>query len=152
MKTTLPNCGPTALSFVTGEPINDLMESFRNHFGFTSKWKGRSCWSQLLSWLDLKNKKYKRVPVGGSLKTWVNNNTAPNGVYMVRVGNHFLTVKNQLLYDQNEEGKSSDDFWAKKRRVTHAVEIGKSEVKRTTRKAPAKYCIDNDPAFLALWD
>ena len=111
MTTRLPNCGPTALSFITGEPINDLMESFRNHFGLTNKWKGRSNWSQLLSWLDLKNKKYKKVPVGGSLKTWVNNNTAPNGVYMVRVGNHFLTVKNQLLYDQHEEGKSSDNSW-----------------------------------------
>ena len=61
------------------------------------------------------------------------------------------------MYDQHEEGKNSDNFWAKKRRVTHAVEIGKSEGSYTIRKAPvkkmpAKYSIDNDPMLLGLWD
>lgn len=152
----LPNCGPTALSFITGQPVNELMEAYRNHFGYTKRWKGGTYWSQLLSWLDLKNKNYNKIPVGGSLKTWVNKHTTPNGIYMVRVGNHFLTVKNQLLFDQYEKGKSPTTFWARNKRVTHAVKIGEGKENYTIKKTPVKYSIDDDPSFDAiyksLWD
>ena len=38
----LPNCGPTALSFITGQPVNELMEAYRNHFGYTNMRKEKA--------------------------------------------------------------------------------------------------------------
>ena len=118
-----PNCGPTACAVILNRSVDFVMDQFSQMFKKTDRWQGRSNWRQLLGFLKKNKIQTKEAPIGGSLAKWVEMNTSATGVYLVRVGNHFLVIKERQVYDNLGSGVSVTVSWCKAKRVTHAVEI-----------------------------
>lgn len=124
-----PNCGPTAVANLTGQKTRSVMDMFRSEFGFAGNWQGRSNLTQCLNILKLHGQAPKtmgsergKMPRKMALKSFVDMHCKPNGKYFIRVGNHFVAVIDQVVYDQHEIAPISQSKWARKM-VTHAFNI-----------------------------
>ena len=53
IRTILPNCGVVAVANATGATVSEMMDSFREIFKLSTKWKGRTSISQLSRMLKL---------------------------------------------------------------------------------------------------
>jgi hypothetical protein len=121
----LPNCGVVALAATTGKDVEVIMAWFRGKYGYSKRWKGRLHFSQLLHFVRAhKNIKARGMNARGSLRSWVENETALSTQrgYIARVGGHFVAVIAGDVIDQYEI-KPVADHWASNKRVTNAVEI-----------------------------
>ncbi len=121
---TQPNCGPTAAAHILGQSVESVMAEYKSTFNHGSSWKGRTNWTRLCKYLSQAGVKSKAAPTGGSLNTWVENQTTKEGVYLVRVGDHFLAVKGRKIFDNHAENCDPANHWCKSKRVSHAVKIG----------------------------
>ena len=120
-----PNCGIVALAATTGHSVEDITTWFRKTYRRTNRWQGRTHFGQLLHFVRKhKGVEAKRVAPGGSLKTWVENETALSTQrgYIARVGGHFVAVIGGKVIDQYET-KPAADHWASSKRVTDAIEV-----------------------------
>ena len=119
------NCGIVALAATTGYTVEDITAWFRKTYRKTNRWQGRTHLGQLLHFIRKhKGLAAKRVAPGGSLKTWVENETALSTQrgYIARVGGHFVAVIGGEVIDQYET-KPAADHWASSTRVTDAIEV-----------------------------
>ena len=119
----LPNCGPTAVAHLLGISVDEVMQEFRSTYGLDKRWKGRTNWWRLCGFIrqeayveEMKGKLSTR----GTLNKWVENHTSSHGAYLVRVGDHFLAVINQKVYDNHGVCVEPSEHWCKNKRVTHA--------------------------------
>ena len=70
MENIKPNCGPTALAYLSSKPVEEVENKFREVFNKSASWKGRSNTNELCKiakHLGL-NLIGGRVDAGGSLK------------------------------------------------------------------------------------
>ena len=123
IRTILPNCGVVAVANATGATVSEMMDSFREIFKLSTKWKGRTSISQLSRMLKLWDRpnKVKRVS-GYTLERWVDMETVKGKAYIVRTGNHFQYVKDGIVSDQHMTAPVSE-FRGNRKRVTHVIEI-----------------------------
>ena len=120
---TLPNCGVVAVANATGTAVTEMMDSFRNCFGFSKRWQGRTTVPQISRMLKLWGtpNSVKRIS-GYSLERWVQWETVKGRAYIVRTGNHMQYVKDGVVSDQHMTAPISDFHW-KRKFVTHVIEI-----------------------------
>ena len=118
----LPNCGVVALSVATEFSYGYVWKALSVNKG--NAWKGRMYLIDMIDFLvrtgvgfKAEELKTKRV-----LYRWVDENTRPNQTYIVRVGGHYVTVRNGRVVDQHEESDIEDYSW-KNKRVTDVIRI-----------------------------
>ena len=122
MKKIKPNCGPSSVAHLLGIDVEKSMALFAENnpkrYG-SARWQGRSYVADCVSVL----KQYGRIEEiagRGSLKSFVENHTTATGEYLIRVGDHFIAIKNQKVYDNWFDGADPADCKWSRKRVTHA--------------------------------
>ena len=119
----LPCCGIHALAEVTHQPFQAVWDAYKakNHKG--PKWRGRThvfalaCLGRALGF------EMTRVANDtGTLEKFAEWHTKKDTFYLVRIGGHFVALRNGVVSDQG--GVHSIDKYTRRRgRVTHAYEV-----------------------------
>ena len=90
-------------------------------------WKGRTDLDEVMGALRHFGARFTEMAgrdCRGSLATWIDQHTRPGRIYLVRVGGHFLTVKDGKVWDQTHAAIPVEHAKGlKRKRVTHAIEI-----------------------------
>lgn len=122
MENIKPNCGPSSVAHLIGVSVQDSMSKFAasnpKRYG-GKRWQG---YSYVADCVDVLNKhgKTKEMTERGSLKSFVEKHTTESGEYFLRVGGHFIAIKNQKVYDNWFDGADPADCKWSRKRVTHA--------------------------------
>ena len=119
------HCGTVALSSVTGCEVEGVVAYFQRTKAVS--WKGRLYWRELLQYIrDLpggpKFKQLTRAVMGATLERFIDQHTVRDTTYLVRVGGHFLSVRNGHCIDQYQE-RDITEHWCARKRVSHAIKI-----------------------------
>ena len=121
-----PNCGPTALAYLSSKPVEEIENKFREVFNKSAKWKGRSNTNELFTisrHLGL-NLIGGRVDRGGSFKNFKEWYSKPNTNYLIRVGNHFVAYCDGKIKDNHSTDRLVD---LAKKRVSHFYEVRENQ-------------------------
>jgi len=117
-----PNCGPASVAKILNLPVGEVENLFRETFEMAPNWRGRSticeCVCILTSFASA-----SEVDGRGSVAGFVRNHTTKTGTYFIRVGDHFMAIKNGLIYDNHFDGADPDTCKWKRKRVSHAFKI-----------------------------
>jgi len=117
-----PNCGPSSVAHLVGVEVDEAMSKFaavnpRRYGG--KRWQGYSYVSDCVDVLN-SHGKAQEMTERGSLKSFVEKHTTKSGEYFLRVGGHFIAIKNQKVYDNWFDGADAADCKWSRKRVTHA--------------------------------
>lgn len=118
--TGLPNCGVVAVATALDLPYQNVWDYFastRPH-----QWRGRLYWVDLRKAIKHFGGKVKPHTTKMTLAKWVDMHTVSGRTYIVRLGGHFVTVKDSFVVDQTATAPVTD-HWARNKRVTHSMEI-----------------------------
>lgn len=128
MNNIKPNCGPASVSHLLGESVAITMDRFRSQFKryARARWKGYSYVADCVSLLKMHGK-IEEVTGRGSLKSFVENHTTTTGEYLIRVGGHFIAIKNRKVFDNWFDGADPAECKWSKKRVTHAYKFERKE-------------------------
>jgi len=119
----LPLCGVMAVANCAGVAIQDAFETFKAKCKKSSSWKGATRSSERNKMLKYYKVKFTEAKVGKcSLAKFIDWNTAKNKKYIVRTGGHVQVVENGLVTDQRGTFPI-DEFWGKRKIVTHVLVI-----------------------------
>jgi hypothetical protein len=109
MNKVKPNCGPSSVAHLIGISVEESMSKFAasnpSRYG-GKRWQGRSYVSDCVNVLN------------------------DHGHYLLRVGNHFIAIKNQKVYDNWFDGANPSDCKWSRKRVTHAYRFNAKAVER----------------------
>lgn len=125
-----PNCGPSSVAHLIGEPVADAMDRFREQFPRkygARNWQGRSTVFNCADVLR-KHGKVEELSGRGSLKSFVENHTTKTGTYLIRVGDHMIAIKDQRVFDNWFDGADPADCKWSRKRVTHAYRFTRTVV------------------------
>jgi hypothetical protein len=122
-----PCCGPFA-AFLAGkeDDFDVVFNKAKEKFNRGGNWKGRMYWLEVVSLLNLVGVKTKDANnlLGLTVRRAGLEHTTPGVIYVVRIAGHFLVLRNGLAYDQgNPLGKPVEEYFGRRRRITHAVEV-----------------------------
>jgi len=130
MSNIKPNCGPASVAKILNLPVGEIENLFRETFEMASNWQGRSTvfecvciLNSLASASPCGDKPTGKVEGKGSVAGFVRNHTTQTGTYFIRVGGHFMAIKNRLIYDNHFDGADPDTCKWKRKRVSHAFKI-----------------------------
>ena len=94
-----------------------------------ANWKGRTCWNELAEYVNNETGcKFVELDAlveehgNATLKRYVTEFLKPCGVYIIRVGGHFVTYHDGVLIDQYE-ANPVEKFRGVKKRVTNVARI-----------------------------
>ena len=125
MKNIKPNCGPSSVAHLIGVSVSDSMKKFADHnpkrYG-ARNWQGYSYVADGVAVLK-KHGKVEEISGRGSLKSFVENHTTKSGEYFIRVGGHFIAIKDQMVYDNWFDGADPANCKWSRKRVTHAYKF-----------------------------
>lgn len=125
MQNIKPNCGPSSVAHLLGVDVAESMAQFSAHspkrYG-ARNWQGRSYLADCVAVLK-KHGKVQELKGRGSLKSFVENHTTASGEYFIRVGGHFIAIKNQKVFDNWFDGADPADCQWSRKRVTHAYKF-----------------------------
>jgi hypothetical protein len=132
MKNIKPNCGPSSVAHLIGVDVEETMKKFAavnpKRYG-GSRWQGYSYVPDCLAVLN-NHGKTQEMTERGSLKSFVEKHTTKSGQYFLRVGGHFVAVKNQKVYDNWFAGADPADCKWSRKRVTHAYRFTANAVEQ----------------------
>lgn len=118
MRRIKPNCGPASVAHLLEKPVDDVMALFKQLFPKrygAHQWQGRS-WPMDCKAVLEKHGKLERVKDRGSVKKFAENACSAKGLYFIMVGDHFMAIKGQQIFDNWFEGADPADCkWSKKR-------------------------------------
>lgn len=121
-----PNCGVTAIAVIAKVPFDHVWEMCRKLSPACSKprWRGRTTLRLLVELLKKLDVKHQVMEQSGriSLHRFTDWYAPKSKTYLVRVGNHFVVVRNGHGIDQFGLRKISDSKLRRKM-VTHIIEI-----------------------------
>lgn len=122
MNKVKPNCGPSSVAHLIGISVEESMSKFAasnpSRYG-GKRWQGYSYVSDCVDVLN-DHGKIEEMTERGSLKSFVEKHTTKSGHYLLRVGGHFIAIKNQKVYDNWFDGANPLDCKWSRKRVTHA--------------------------------
>jgi len=120
-----PNCGPSSVAHLIGVSVSESMAKFAatnpSRYG-GKRWQGYSYVSDCVDVLN-QHGKADEMAERGSLKSFVEKHTTKSGEYFLRVGGHFIAIKNQKVYDNWFDGADPADCKWSRKRVTHAYKF-----------------------------
>lgn len=94
-----PVCGIFAIAVLSGKSVEDVFSHHKEFFHKKDRWRGRTRWSHLLGHLSDYELEYEELKI--SKRTRISNFPFEEDTkYLVRVGNHFIVVYNDLYVDQ----------------------------------------------------
>ena len=120
-----PCCGVVAVfDCLGGVSYREVWEHIGREKG--NAWKGRTHLDELKAALLHFGAKFSEMhqrDCRGTLATWIDQHTIKDRIYLVRVGGHFLTVKDGKIWDQIHCAIPVAHSKLKNKRVTNALEI-----------------------------
>lgn len=123
---SMPCCGPFAVSRVAGVPFDRAFNRIRKAKGRGANWRGRSNKTDCLQAIRHYGKSVtrRRECEGGSLGKFVDQHTDSRSKFFVRVGGHFVAVIGREIHDQTKQGGPAVEHWTRNKRVTDVYQIG----------------------------
>lgn len=118
----LPNCGVVAVANAIGETTEKMMEIFRRVNKRDNRWQGRTNYAERRAVLKHLRVKFIEKRAKGSLKKFVEWDTARNKKYIVTLGDHIVFVFNGVVHDQHEIKPAAEHKFAGKR-VKSFIEV-----------------------------
>ena len=118
----LPNCGVVAVANACGEATENMMATFRQVCKKDGRWLGRTTYAMRNKVLKHLNVKFIEKRGGGSLKKFVEWETAKDKKYIVTLGGHVVFVCNGIVHDQHEI-KPAAEHASCKQRVKSFIEV-----------------------------
>lgn len=124
-----PNCGPTAVAHLIGIDVEKSMGLFAEHnperYG-SARWQGYSYVADCVGVLK-QHGSIEEIAARGSLKSFVENHTTATGEYLIRVGGHFIAIKDRKVFDNWFEGADPANCKWPRKRVTHAYKFERKQ-------------------------
>lgn len=124
-----PNCGPSSVAHLIGIDVEKSMALFAENnpkrYG-SARWQGYSYVADCVSVLKQYGK-IEEIAGRGSLKSFVENHTTATGEYLIRVGGHFIAIKDRKVFDNWFEGADPADCKWSRKRVTHAYKFQRKQ-------------------------
>jgi len=96
-----PNCGPFAVSVLTGTPVNEMMSYFKESFKYGGNWKGRTRGDQVPATLRKFNVLVTLSPATKTLAKFAQSEANPQQKYLVRVAGHWVSIIGGDIVDQH---------------------------------------------------
>ena len=118
----LPNCGVVAVANAVGKSTDKMMETFRQVCKRDRRWLGRTNYAMRRKVLKHLKVKFTEKRASGSLKKFVEWQTARDKKYIVTLGNHIVFVCNGIVHDQHEI-KPADEHKFAGKRVKSFIEV-----------------------------
>ena len=118
----LPNCGVVAVANAVGETTEKMMEIFRRVNKRDNRWQGRTNYIERRAVLNHLKVKFVEKRAKGSLKKFVEWDTARDKKYIVTLGDHIVFVFNGVVHDQHEIKPAADHKFSSKR-VKSFIEV-----------------------------
>ncbi len=114
-----PDCGVVAVATAL-DLSYDIVWRF---FGKTKKsnWRGRLFWSDLSRACRYFEAEVREIVGQKTLPKFIEWHTVPGLIYIIRVGGHFVTVKDGIVTDNNGTAPTAEHYWTKRKRVSHAM-------------------------------
>jgi len=118
----LPNCGVVAVANAVGETTDKMMQTFRQVCKRDGRWQGRTNYVMRRKVLKHLKVKFTEKRASGSLKKFVEWQTARDKKYIVTLGDHIVFVCNGIVHDQHEI-KPADEHKSASKRVKSFIEV-----------------------------
>ena len=122
IETMLPNCGVVAVANAVGETADNMMATFREVCKRDGRWLGRTNYVMRRKVLKHLGVKFAEKQASGSLKKFVEWETAKDKKYIVTLGGHIVFVCNGIVHDQHEIKPAAEHKFRNKR-VKSFVEV-----------------------------
>jgi len=118
----LPNCGVVAVANAVGETTDNMMQTFRQVCKRDGRWQGRTNYVMRRKVLKHLKVKFTEKRASGSLKKFVEWQTARDKKYIVTLGDHIVFVCNGIVHDQHEI-KPANEHKSAGKRVKSFIEV-----------------------------
>ena len=122
IETMLPNCGVVAVTNTVGETADNMMSTFRKVCKRDGRWLGRTSDNMRRKVLRHLGVKFVEKQSSGSLKKFVEWETAKDKKYIVALGGHVVFVCNGIVHDQHEIKPAPEHKFCNKR-VKSFIEV-----------------------------
>lgn len=123
MTPNLPNCGVVAVATALSLPYDTVYTYFRTVVGKPHQWRGKLRWRELTAAVGyFKGTWEERTVPYMNLAKWVDQHTVKGRTYIVRLGGHFVTVKDGIIVDQSMD-THIDVHWARRKMVCLVAEV-----------------------------
>lgn len=90
-----PNCGPTAVAYITGRTVRQIMTEMRRVFDLPRNWRGYCdvyALEIMLNRHGVRHSRYHSTRRRVSLAKWIETARRHNRRYLIRTGNHFAVL------------------------------------------------------------
>ena len=118
----LPNCGVVAVANAVGETTDNMMQTFRQVCKRDGRWQGRTNYVMRRKVLKHLKVTFTEKRASGSLKKFVEWQTARDKKYIVTLGDHIVFVCNGIVHDQHEI-KPANEHKSAGKRVKSFIEV-----------------------------
>ena len=98
----MPNCGVIAVAVLSGRTYREVEDLFREKFGRTAKWRGRTLATERTRALIRLGLTVQRTYAARrtTMKMWLDTHYDPDKTYELTITGHAVAIKDGLLCDQ----------------------------------------------------